>query len=254
MISAQEIFLLIKLYQDTKNTQHVFSLIETSPKNNLKNDANPEHDITMLHNAISGANIGIWRYNISSQEAYFSHTSKTLLGIEITAELSWSNFLQRVHPNDQGLFEIFFDNHLKFQLLLDFEFRVIINTNIQWLQIRGEVVENKAGQKHIYGTLLDCTVEKEMVIALNDANESKALAMQAGKIGTWRAFKENNVWSWDWDQQSNKIFKLEQEDIGQLERWAERIHPDDSCKVLKALEVSLETGEEFDEQYRGVFA
>ena len=245
-------FQLIKLYQDSKNQQYTFSLIEISHQTNLTTDTNPEHDITMLHNAISGANIGIWRYNISNEEAYFSHTSKTLIGVDITTSLSWSEFLQKVHPNDRGLFEIFFDNHLKFQLLLDFEFRVTVNNNIQWLQIRGEVVENKTGLKHIYGTLLDCTAEKEMVIALNDANESKALAMQAGKIGTWRAFKENNEWSWDWDQQSNNIFKLEQEDIGQLARWAERIHPDDSPKVLKALDVSLNTGKEFDEKYRGV--
>lgn len=245
-------FLIIKLYKEIKNQQYTFSLIEISHQTNLTTDTNPEHDITMLHNAISGANIGIWRYNISNEEAYFSHTSKTLIGVDTTTNLSWNELLQIVHPNDRGLFEIFFDNHLKFQLLLDFEFRVIVNNNIQWLQIRGEVTENKTGLQHIYGTLLDCTAEKEMVIALNDANESKALAMQAGKIGTWRAFKEKNVWSWDWDQQSNKIFKLEQEDIGQLERWAERIHPEDSCKVLKALEVSLETGKEFDEQYRGV--
>ncbi|MDP4984488.1 ATP-binding protein [Pseudoalteromonas tunicata] len=248
-------FLLTKIYIEQMDSLKsiVVTVAETtqlSITNNISTQV--KSDFNLLQNAVSGANIGIWRYNIMSKNTDFSQKSKELLGLAPHTELTWQTFIETVHPHDQGLFEAFFDNHLEFRLLLHFEFRIIVEGVYQWFELRGELVERTDGDSHIYGTLINCHQEKEMVIALNDANESKALAMEAGKIGTWRASKSGNDWTWHWDKLTNDIFQLDDDDIGCLEKWAERVHPEDIDQVLKQLESSLITGREFNEKYRGV--
>lgn len=251
--SQSFLFNLLKSNHNHEHGVHYFGVTDISHLiESQQITDNLENDLTLLHNAVSGANIGIWRYNIATEDAFFSHQFKTLVGLAPDKNLSWQNFIDMVNPSDRGLFEVFIDNHLEFQLLLDFEFRLVVNNEMHWFEIRGEVVEHNNCVNHIYGTLLDCTQEKEMVIALNDAIESKELAMQAGKIGTWRASKDNDKWHWDWDEQSNNIFRLNSDDIGHLEKWAERVHPEDAPVVMKALEFSLTSGHEFDQKYRGV--
>ncbi|TLX48043.1 hybrid sensor histidine kinase/response regulator [Pseudoalteromonas phenolica] len=106
--------------------------------------------------------------------------------------------------------------------------------------------------KWINGTIQDCTFEKLAILSLNDANESKQLAIEAGKIGTWRSTKDTHDWLWSWDLQANQIFKMNPEDIGNLDKWVQRLHPEDKERVLTSLEHSLLTGEEFKEHYRGI--
>ncbi|MDK1288021.1 ATP-binding protein [Pseudoalteromonas umbrosa] len=211
---------------------------------------NTEH-LDFLVDAISSSSIGIWRYNIETKTIYLSDISKRILGINPNIKLTWRKLLSLVHCDDRALFPLFFENHVQFGVPLQFEFRLKLSGQKSWFALKGSCL-HKSSEQWINGTLQDCTVEKTTVIALNDADESKQLAIEAGKIGTWRATKSGHQWLWKWDMLANNIFKLSPEDIGDLDKWVELLHPEDKPRVQIALEESLRTGVEFKQHYRSI--
>ncbi|ESP93434.1 ATP-binding protein [Pseudoalteromonas luteoviolacea] len=213
-------------------------------------DSNKE-EMSFLIDAVASSNIGVWRYNLASHSLYLSDIAKKLLGIAVQTPLTWRKLLSLVHKDDQALFPLFFENHVQFGVPLQFEFRLKSSGQKSWFALRGSCIHKPDG-KWINGTLQDCTAEKTTVIALNDADESKQLAIEAGKIGTWRATKSGNQWHWKWDMLANTIFKLEPEDIGDLNKWVELLHPEDKPRVKEALDESLRTGIEFKQHYRSI--
>lgn len=206
----------------------------------------------ILRHAVNSANLGAWCYDLVNKSAYFSPKFKSLIGLPVSAALDWGSLQDMIYDEDRPLFTEFLSHHIELGLMLHFEFRIEVKGKLRWFELKGEQVKYCVRTHSIYGILADCTHEKDMLSALHDAEESKALAMQAGKIGTWRATRVSKQWLWSWDHQANKIFKLPEDAIGQLSQWEQSLHPEDKPRVIKALEHSLLTGEVFEQRYRGL--
>ena len=208
----------------------------------------------ILRHAVNSANLGIWCYDLVSKHAYFSPKFKALIGLPASAELDWESLKSMIYYEDRSLFAELLAHHIEQGLMIQFEFRIEVRGAIRWFEFKGEQVKYCIKTHNVYGILADCTHEKDMLVALHDAEESKQLAMQAGKIGTWRAIKVANQWVCNWDRQANSIFKLEDDDIGNLPKWQQSLHPDDKARVTEALQNSLQTGDTFEQRYRSVLA
>ncbi|MEJ6472796.1 ATP-binding protein [Pseudoalteromonas piscicida] len=206
----------------------------------------------ILRHAVNSANLGVWCYDLANKSAYFSPKFKSLIGLPASAELDWETLKSMIYHEDQPLFAELLAHHIELGLMLHFEFRLEVRGSIHWFELKGEQVKYCIRTHSVYGILADCTHEKDMLVALHDAEESKELAMQAGKIGTWRAIRVAQQWIWNWDNQANQIFKLSDDDIGNLHQWELRLHPDDRQRVVQALEASLSSGEIFEQRYRGL--
>ena len=189
-----------------------------------------------------------------SKHAYFSPKFKALIGLPASVELDWESLKSMIYHEDRSLFAELLAHHIEQGLMIQFEFRIEVRGAIRWFEFKGEQVKYCIKTHNVYGILADCTHEKDMLVALHDAEESKQLAMQAGKIGTWRAIKVANQWVCNWDRQANPIFKLEDDDIGNLAKWQQSLHPDDKARVTEALQNSLQTGDTFEQRYRSVLA
>lgn len=201
--------------------------------------------------ALASSEIGVWSYQPSEDKFQCNQTFRRIIGLPIDNNITLSRLLALVYKDDRELFPVFFENHVHFNIPLEFEFRSKDRKVEKWFSLKGRYV-NSTEFNHLVGTIEDCTIEKNMVIALNEANESKQLAIEAGKIGTWNGILENDEWLWQWDLLANSIFKMLPEDIGNLNKWVERLHPDDKEQVTATLKHSLETGEEFISYYRSI--
>ena len=209
--------------------------------------------LSRLYDAVDGAGIGIWEYNTLTQQAFFSSKFRETIDISHNHKLTWSNFKERIFVEDQPIFEIFFSEHINHGILLDFEFRMSIKGEIRWLQLKGEALPTNSQATNIMGSLVDCTQAKNTLTALNEAMESKSLAMEAGRIGTWRAeLTQDGDWVWEWDILANELFGLDLEDMGKLDKLSAALHPDDVNKVKEATQKSLATGEVYTQHYRAI--
>ncbi|WP_394146700.1 ATP-binding protein [Shewanella atlantica] len=212
-----------------------------------------KHKLERLNHAIQSANIGIWEYSPHSKICYFSPKFKELIGVMPDSPLSWPDFKALIDPRDLENLDRYLDENIEPGVRLNLEFRVQIDKKERWFELRSEAILSKDNHYAHTGTLIDCTEAKNTLFALHDAIESKNIALDAGNIGNWRAeIDSENNWIWDWDSRANNMFELQPEDIGNLDRWVERLHPEDLDRIMAAVEHSLETGELFDQQYRSI--
>ncbi|MPY23509.1 response regulator [Shewanella sp. YLB-07] len=206
-----------------------------------------------LNHAIKGADIGTWEYTPETNSSYFSLKLKEIIGIKPDTQLSWQQFKALVINKDKANFELLTKQECKPGTRLSFEFRIYKAGKPCWFKLNSEAFLSDGEKFTITGSLIDCTEEKENILALRDAIESKNLALEAGNIGNWRAeLDENQQWAWDWDLRANDMFALQPSDIGHLQKWVDRLHPEDSDAVLEAVQHSLKTGESFNKQYRTI--
>ncbi|WP_440873717.1 ATP-binding protein [Thalassotalea sp. PLHSN55] len=214
---------------------------------------NKNVEISRLNRAIEGANIGVWEYNIENKEVIFSEKFKQLINLPISYQLTWEDFIDIIYQGDREIFQRLFHEHVHNSMPLNFEFRMAVGDELKWLQIKGEIFAKNQKPISSMGSLVDCTQAKETLCALNDAIESKNIAMEVGNIGLWRAeIDKNGYWQWKWDDLANNMFGLPVADKGNVERWMETIHADDIEEVSHTLRTSLVTGEVFTQQYRAI--
>jgi len=212
-----------------------------------------KHKLERLNHAIKGANIGIWEYSPHSKYCYFSLKFKELIGLDTDIPLNWQHFENMIDPRDQHKLDVYQDAIFEPGTRFRLEFRTQTHGKERWFELSSEAILSKDNYYTHTGSLIDCTEAKETLFALHDAIESKNIALDAGNIGNWRAeIDSDNNWVWDWDSRANNMFALQTDDIGNLEKWAERLHPEDVNRIMAAVDHSLTTGELFDQQYRSI--
>ena len=207
--------------------------------------------LARMHSAIVSAGIGTWEYQIDKDKAYFSDHLKKMIGCQPSHSLSWSEFKSMIYKDDLAIFDIFISNRMEFGIPLNFEFRIKVKDKIRWFALKGAAIKSLHSHTSLMGSLVDCTHEKEVLAELNNAVEAKKLAMEAGHIGTWQGKRQiNGEWCWTWDRVTNEMFHLEPNDIGEFDKWAARIHPDETDSVIETLQCSLSTGQVFEKRFR----
>jgi signal transduction histidine kinase/CheY-like chemotaxis protein len=244
---------LSKSKTDTKNNTWVTLALDyqrESP-NELANN-----QLLSLNQVSDIANISTWELSLDFKHFYCSDTFKELICIPKKTQLTWNDFRRVIFIDDLPFFDSFFLNHIAHALPLNFEFRMMINEDIRWLEINADTLDKTNHALGIKGTLKDCTKNKVMLNALNDAIEGKKMAMKAGGIGTWHAeLKRNNKWSWYWDVLTTDMFGLDLYDLYDgydIKKLYLILHPDDKEVVRQAIKHSQRTGQRFSQKYRAI--
>lgn len=201
--------------------------------------------------AVKSAGIGIWQYDLQKNKAMFSDEFKEMIGLSRYYPLTWQEFISVVYQDDVDIIDVFISNHIEFGIPLNFEFRVVVDGSVNWFAIRGEAINTHDGSTSLMGSLMDCTYEKEVLVQLNNAVEGKKLALSAGQIGTWQGhLDDDKQWHWNWDKLANDMLHLHPDDIGHINRWVDKLHPQDEQRVRDAITASVEDGKDFEQEYR----
>ncbi|WP_298137195.1 PAS domain-containing sensor histidine kinase [Flavobacterium sp.] len=118
------------------------------------------------HFAISASGIGVWDWNLITNEVYYSPESLKILEMEqmdsyISNPEEWD---EKVHPDDRELYfgniQLHFDNKIPYYETCH---RVMCNGKYKWILDRGRVVERDIQGKplRIVGTHTDVSIQKE---------------------------------------------------------------------------------------------
>ena len=128
--------------------------------------------------ALEGMGDGVWDWNISNNEVYFSDQWKTMLGYnKFEISNNFQEWKDRVHPDDieQCLFDI--QQHIdgKTDIYVNEHRLKCKNGEYKWILDRGKVMEYSAGQKpeRMIGTHTDITQRKNFEVQLQKAMEQE---------------------------------------------------------------------------------
>jgi len=132
--------------------------------------------------AVAGSNDGLWDWDISSNDVYFSPRLKELLGYsDDDLSASFEAWESRLHVDDRHRVLKALREHCEHQIRYDTEYRLKCKSGqYRWFRARGQAVWAEFGQAtRMAGSLTDTTEAKQAEIHLKDAKLAAESANQA---------------------------------------------------------------------------
>lgn len=132
--------------------------------------------------AVSATNLGIWDWDVTTNQVYYSKLWKAQLGYEEN-ELGnkfnlWENYL---HPDDFKEKTLYFENYFKNpkgQYISEFRLKHK-NGSYIWVHSRAEVLKNEKGEViRMFGSHRDITTLKKTQLELQEQNEKLIIAKE----------------------------------------------------------------------------
>ncbi|RUX70852.1 PAS domain S-box protein, partial [Mesorhizobium sp. M2A.F.Ca.ET.040.01.1.1] len=140
--------------------------------------------------ALDRAHLGLWDWNLSAGDCYYSPTWSKMLGYE-PGELANTPdlWLKLTHPDDRQRAQESGDRHIAGLVdSIETELRLRHkNGHWVWVLDRGGIVERDADGKplRLMGVQTDITCQKEAEAALEQVNVRFRLALAASGTGIW---------------------------------------------------------------------
>ncbi|PHJ58973.1 histidine kinase [Nostoc linckia z18] len=113
--------------------------------------------------ATTAAEVGMWFWNITSNELIWTEKCKQLFGLSPEAEINFQIFLNCVHPEDHPIIEEAISNSIEQKLDSDIEYRSVWpDGSIHWIDARCRVFCDADGKPiKLMGTAQDITKRKQ---------------------------------------------------------------------------------------------
>lgn len=127
---------------------------------------------TQLLLALEAARMGIWDWNILTDEITWSNGHEQLFGLEIGSfDGTYATFLACIHPDDRASVAEMLNIARQEQQPYQQEMRVIwADSSIHWIEGKGRFFYDETGQAvRMMGTVLDISDRKRMELALRDS-------------------------------------------------------------------------------------
>lgn len=202
-----------------------------------ENDKNNRNG-TFWARALERAHLGVWDWDITSGECFYSATWARMLGYE-EGELAPSSelWLQLTHPDDRERALASGDRHIAgLSDNIETELRLKHKDgHWVWVLDRGGIVERDAKGRPIrlMGVQTDITRQKQAEYQLEQVNARFRLALAASGTGIWHYDIATNKSYWD--ARTREIFGLVADrDEVTADLWHTYLHPDDKAATERA--------------------
>lgn len=207
-----------------------------------------------MQSALVAGAIYIWRWNILENlvtvNAAFAHLfavdpnqAATGLPLEI--------FTNAIHEEDRPRILAAIDRAIATGEEFVTEYRVQTATGEErWVAARGRVEYDSQGRPVAFpGALADISVRKQVEESLRQSEARAQLAIEAGRLGTWRYDPGTNLV--ELDERMREIWG-EPNHVLPLSGVMERIHPDDRSRVADAIGAAIDPqgSGTYDVEYR----
>lgn len=220
----------------------------------MANKASNVRDEAFWELALDRAQLGVWDWNLETDECFYSPTWARMLGYQQSELPAASDlWLRLTHPDDQERAVASGEKHLAgLTEIIDTELRLRHRDgHWVWVLDRGGVVERDENGKplRMVGVQTDISRQKAAEQALEQVNARFRLALAASGIGIWhhdidgrRSF---------WDDRTRQIFGVEGGgDQVPRDLWFRFLHPEDKEAAEKAHQIPIGSEEVASCRYR----
>jgi PAS domain S-box-containing protein len=219
------------------------------------------------------AHLGSWNWDIASGEVEWSDELYQIFGYEPRSRaMTFDSFVSAVLPDDHDRVLASIDDALAGAATYDLECRIVRpDGEVRMIHCCGEVVRDCSGQPlRMSGTALDITDRKraeealailnttlerqvnERTEALRASEERLRLAMEAADLGSWDVNVQTGEAIWN-RRHAHMQGYAPDPGIVSIQRWKDRIHPDDLDRVMVEVERAKEEHGLFSVEHRTVW-
>lgn len=217
----------------------------------LKEEIEKKHK--RLEYLIDSANLGTWVLNLNNKNVEYNDNWAKIIGYTLSElePLSYDTWAKRCHPEDLNKALDKLEKYLNGESdIYEAEFRMLHkNGNYKWILSRGKVLEYDKDDNPLilYGVHIDIDEQKKIEEKLRRFVKYLNTAQAVSKTGSWHIdINTNNLW---WSKETYRIFGLAENSFVNLDKFIERIHPDDRQKVSDALKQAID-GKVYDIDHR----
>ncbi len=203
---------------------------------------------------MQASNVGLWDWNLITNEVNFSPEWKRQLGYSIE-EVSghFEEWRTRVHPEDLVHALMAVSDFLAGRREdYDVEFRMRHKDGSwRWILARANMVHDSAGQPiRLMGCHVDITDRKQAEIELRQSRSFLEKAQHLANLGTWVCGPAPGDPLW-WSEQTYEIFGISPGQFdGRVENFFERVHPDDRLAVQTSSRLAHSGERAYDLEHR----
>ena len=206
-----------------------------------------------LHLAIASSNLGLWDWNISTQEVYYNSYWKQMLGYQETElEDNYTTWEQLLHPEDLPQVLQILNEHLEGST--DFyaiEFRMQSKSGEwKWIFSQGKVVwRDELGKPlRMTGTHQDISDRKKVEEANLELTRKFQESQKIAHIGNWEFDVLTGTITWS--NELSRILGFTSDKIPSFNELIELIHPEDREAFLRVVETALTEGTPYEIDHR----
>jgi PAS domain S-box-containing protein len=205
-----------------------------------------------LRVALSAGRMGIWRFDLATGAQEWSDRQFEVFGLDPASTApSRGLFLSLVHPDDRQMVEIGPEQLLPGAGIIDTEFRIIRpDGEIRWITSHSLVRHDRQGNPtEVIGVNWDITGRKRAEEALRHSEEGLRIALEAGRMGTYRFNVRTGIE--EWSDGEYELMGVERTNAPPTrELFLSLVHPDDRELVEFTLDDQRPPGASLDSEFR----
>ncbi len=206
-----------------------------------------ESNEVKLNIVIDASELGIWEYDIKTEERIISPRCYEIFGVS-DQSINPKELSNNYHPDDEPIRQKAFEKVLETGIL-NYESRILWeDKSIHWIETKGKVFYNKDNQpERLLGTVRDITEEKNFHQQLLEREQKFRLLADSMPQHIWTADPEGNL-----NYFNQSVFDYSGLTLEQIDKagWLQIVHPDDREANIKAWVDSITTGKDFLFEHR----
>ena len=246
-LKVEKIIKSVKSLQTNKKTQGSSSKI-SKQKNPL---AAFNESQNRLRLALDSANMGIWEWNIKTNELWWSDNVHSIFGTtKRSFDVTYQSFLKFLHWEDEKIVIREIHRSLTSDKKYFVQYRIIKpDKSVRWIESAGKVFRNRKGNPvKMIGTVQDIT---DLKLSRSERKDWEArynlIASASGQVIYDYDLTSGNI---AWSGTIYEVLGYNNQEMGNFNTWKTLIHPDDRKDALRKLENATRNLEPYDVTYR----
>jgi PAS domain S-box-containing protein len=204
-----------------------------------------------LNLALQAAKMGVWDYDLKTNLVEWSDNVHHLFGISTSSfDGTLETFINIIHPDDKpSVIEMIKDTiATKNNTLV--EYRVIWpDGSVHWIETNSKAIVGPKGKVvRITGTVQDVSQKKIIEYEREDwKTRHELVSKSAGLVIYDYMIASGEI---IWSGNSENVLGYKPEELGNIDKWASLIHPDDRDEAFTQLEIADRDLKPYDVVYR----
>jgi PAS domain S-box-containing protein len=203
--------------------------------------------------AIEAVGVGIWEWDLKTEEMYWSPAHYRLLGFEENEiKVSFEELKNRIHKDDLQQVLSSLDAHFKNNKKYAIEYRILCkNKRYRWFKVSGMASKNAKGKVlSMAGSLEDIHEKKTAQLQIELANMRFELATQGATVGVFDWYDIENDKAFLSDRYLELVGLTRGEIGGSFGEFSTLMHPDDRVPTYEHVQGVLAGKHPYNFEYR----